>query len=124
MIEFCFESYFFLLATNLSLKVQARMEDKVRIKNLKSLFAFFEKFSRVIYTCSRRKVETLHLDPRNERGSFVPPHKLQAYNFIVCLLPCLLKPDGHYIMSEEGKRCDPPKPGQPLKRFGCNGAID
>ena len=29
------------------MKVQARMEDKVRIKNLKSLLAFFEKFSRV-----------------------------------------------------------------------------
>ena len=29
-----------------SLKVQARMEDKVRIKNLKILFAFFEKFGR------------------------------------------------------------------------------
>ena len=28
------------------MKVQARMEDKVRIKNLKSLFAFFEKFGR------------------------------------------------------------------------------
>ena len=28
------------------MKVQARMEDKVRIKNLKSLLAFFEKFSR------------------------------------------------------------------------------
>ena len=27
--------------------VQAGMEDKVRIKNLKSLFAFFEKFGRV-----------------------------------------------------------------------------
>ena len=26
------------------MKVQARMEDKVRIENLKSLFAFFEKF--------------------------------------------------------------------------------
>ena len=37
---------FFLPATNLSLKVQARMEDKVRIKNLKSLFDFFEKFGR------------------------------------------------------------------------------
>ena len=46
MIEFGFESYFFLLGTNLSLKVQARMEDKVRIKNLKSLFEVFEKFSR------------------------------------------------------------------------------
>ena len=45
---FGFESYFFLPGTNLSLKVQARMEDKVRIKNLKSLFAFFEKFGRVV----------------------------------------------------------------------------
>ena len=34
------------MGTNLSLKVQTRMEDKVRIKNLKSLFEFFEKFSR------------------------------------------------------------------------------
>ena len=47
-IEFGFESYFFLTGTNLLLRVQARMEDKVRIKNLKSLLAFFEKFSRVI----------------------------------------------------------------------------
>ena len=47
MIIFGFESYFFLMGTNLSLKVQSRMEDKVRIKNLKSLFAFFEKFGRV-----------------------------------------------------------------------------
>ena len=30
------------------MKVQARMEDKVRIKNLKSLLAFFEKFGRGI----------------------------------------------------------------------------
>ena len=30
------------------MKVQARMEDKVRIKNLKSLFEFFEKFSWVL----------------------------------------------------------------------------
>ena len=37
---------FFLPGTDHSLKVQARMEDKVRIKYLKSLFAFFEKFSR------------------------------------------------------------------------------
>ena len=36
-IEFSFESYFFL--TNLSLKVQARMEDKVWI--------FLEKFGQV-----------------------------------------------------------------------------
>ena len=35
---------FFLPGTNLSLKVQARREDKVRIKNLKSLFEFLEKF--------------------------------------------------------------------------------
>ena len=34
------------MGTDHLLKVQARMEDKVRIKNLKSLFAFFEKFSR------------------------------------------------------------------------------
>ena len=39
---------FFLPGTNLSLKVQARMEDTVRITNLQSLFAFFEKFSRVV----------------------------------------------------------------------------
>ena len=35
------------------MKVQARMEDKVRIKNLKSLFEFFEKFGRdmnIIYS--------------------------------------------------------------------------
>ena len=49
MIEFCFESYFFsLTGTNLSLKVQSRMEAKMRIKNLKSLFDFFEKFGRVL----------------------------------------------------------------------------
>ena len=48
MIEFCFESYFFLTGTNLSLKVQARMEDEVRIKNLKSLLGFFEKFGREV----------------------------------------------------------------------------
>ena len=30
------------------MKVQARMEDKVRIKKLKSLLAFFEKFSREV----------------------------------------------------------------------------
>ena len=35
------------MGTDLSLKVQARMEDKVRIKNLKSLLVFFEKFGRV-----------------------------------------------------------------------------
>ena len=46
MIGFCFESWFFLTGTNILLKVQARMKDKVRIKNLKSLFEFFEKFSR------------------------------------------------------------------------------
>ena len=38
---------FFLPGTDHSLKVQSRMEDKVRIKNLKSLLAFLEKFSRV-----------------------------------------------------------------------------
>ena len=43
---------FFLPGTNLSLKVQARMEDKVRIKNLKSLLAFFEKFGREFLVCS------------------------------------------------------------------------
>ena len=32
IIEFCFDSYFFLTGTNLSLKVQARIEHKVRIK--------------------------------------------------------------------------------------------
>ena len=37
---------FFLPGTDHSWKVQARMEDKVRIKNLKSLLAFFEKFGR------------------------------------------------------------------------------
>ena len=30
------------------MKVQARMEDKGRIKNLKSLFAFLEKFGRAV----------------------------------------------------------------------------
>ena len=39
---------FFPTGTNLSLKVQARMEDKGRIKNLKSLFAFLEKFGRAV----------------------------------------------------------------------------
>ena len=37
---------FFLPGTDHSLKVQSRMEGKVRIKNLKSLLAFFEKFVR------------------------------------------------------------------------------
>ena len=37
---------FFLPGTDHLLKVQARMEDKVRIENLKSLLAFFDKFSR------------------------------------------------------------------------------
>ena len=37
---------FFLPGTDRLLKAQARMEDKVRIKNLTSLLAFFEKFSR------------------------------------------------------------------------------
>ena len=41
-----FNPIFFLPECKLSWKVQARMEDKVRIKNLKSLFAFFEKFGR------------------------------------------------------------------------------
>ena len=40
---------FFLPGANLSLKIQARMGDKVRIKNLKSLFEFFEKFGRVAH---------------------------------------------------------------------------
>ena len=44
---FGFESYFFLLGTDHSLKVHARMEDKVRIKNLKSLLVFFKKLGRV-----------------------------------------------------------------------------
>ena len=43
---FGFEPYFFLLGTDHLLKVEASMEDKVRIKNHKSVFAFFEKFSR------------------------------------------------------------------------------
>ena len=34
------------------MKVQARMEDKVRIKNLKSLLAFFEKFGREVKVTS------------------------------------------------------------------------
>ena len=33
------------------MKVQARMEDKGRIKNLKLLLAFFEKFSRDELDC-------------------------------------------------------------------------
>ena len=48
MLYLCFNPNFFLPETKLSLKVQARMEDKVKIKNLKSLFAFFEKFGRDI----------------------------------------------------------------------------
>ena len=36
------------MGTNLSLMVQSRMEDKVRIKNFKSLFEFFEKFGREV----------------------------------------------------------------------------
>ena len=46
-IEFCFESYFFLPGTDHSLKVHAKIEDNVRIKNLKSLLVFFKKFGRV-----------------------------------------------------------------------------
>ena len=42
-----FNPNFFPPETKLPLKVQARMEDKGRMKNLKSLFAFFEKFGRV-----------------------------------------------------------------------------
>ena len=44
---------FLLPGTDHSLKVQARMEDKVRIKNLKSLLTFFEKFSRVLWMIMR-----------------------------------------------------------------------
>ena len=40
---------FFLMGTNLSLKVQARMKDEVRIKNLKSVLAFIEKFGRAVH---------------------------------------------------------------------------
>ena len=40
---------FFLPGTDHSLKVQSRMEDKVRNTNLKSLLAFFGKFSRVAH---------------------------------------------------------------------------
>ena len=43
------------MGTNLSLKAQARMEDKVRIKNLKSLFVFLEKFGRVPITADVKK---------------------------------------------------------------------
>ena len=39
---------FFLPGTDRSLKVQSKMEDKVGIKNFKSLVTFFEKFSRDI----------------------------------------------------------------------------
>ena len=46
-MNFVLNPNFFLTGTYLSLKVKARMEDKVRIKNLKSLFAIFEKFGRV-----------------------------------------------------------------------------
>ena len=45
-MNFVLNPNFFPTGTKLSLKVQARMEDKGRIKNLKSLLAFFEKFSR------------------------------------------------------------------------------
>ena len=45
-MNFALNPNFFLPGTNLSLKIQARMEDKVRIKNFKSLLAFFEKFGR------------------------------------------------------------------------------
>ena len=37
------------------MKVQARMEDKVRIKNLESLLAFFEKFGRDVQLSGRYK---------------------------------------------------------------------
>ena len=47
-LNFVFNPNFFLTGTNLSLKVQAKMEDKVRIENLKSLLAFFEKFGREV----------------------------------------------------------------------------
>ena len=47
---------FFLPGTDHLLKVQARMEDKVRIKNLKSLLEFFEKFSRVL-NLNRMRIE-------------------------------------------------------------------
>ena len=47
-LNFVLNPDFFLTGTNLSLKVQAGMVDKVRIKNLKSLLAFFEKFGREV----------------------------------------------------------------------------
>ena len=43
-MNFVLNPNFFLPGTNLSLKVQARIADKVRIKNLKSRLAFFDKF--------------------------------------------------------------------------------
>ena len=46
-MNFVLNPIFFPTGTNLSLKVRARMEDKGRIKNLKSLLAFFGKFGRV-----------------------------------------------------------------------------
>ena len=59
-----FNPNFFLLETKLSLKVQARMEDKVRIKNLKSLLTLFKTFGRVhipalVYTQTLLQVYTI-----------------------------------------------------------------
>ena len=45
---------FFLPGTDHSLKVQSRMEDKVRNKNLKSLLVFFGK-------CSREEQHFVHI---------------------------------------------------------------
>ena len=78
-LKFVLNPNFFLTGTNLSLKVQARMKDKVRIKNLKSLFEFFEKFSRVLLSMLKRN-ELLALkassfifwsEAENSRGSFL-----------------------------------------------------
>ena len=52
---------FFLPGTDHLLKVQARMEDKVRIKNLNSLLAFFDKFSRV--PISNHSITTIYILP-------------------------------------------------------------
>ena len=61
-MNFVLNPNFFQTGTNLSLKVQSRMEDKVRNKNLKSLFTFFEKFGRELALYPR--ICDPHDDPR------------------------------------------------------------
>ena len=75
-LNFVLNPNFFQTGTNLSLKVQSRMEDKVRIKNLKSLFDFFEKFGR------GAKQRELKRD-----GNFFPKSIISIKGFVHLFLP-------------------------------------